>query len=184
LNKRILILGSPGAGKSYFSNYLSERIDVEVFHLDDYYWKENWEHCSDIEWYQTLRKILEKENFIMDGNYVDSIPYRVSAVNTIIYIDTGMILCLIRYTKRTLVNLVANGIYLPRKIRDQKYKKLSEKGYFEFCMYIIKFHLKSKKKLIFWVRQLADKNVFVLTPKEIKVILRGKGSANDTDLFR
>lgn len=51
-------------------------------------------------------------------------------------------------------------------------------------MYIIKFHLKSKKKLIFWVRQLADKNVFVLTPKEIKVILRGKGSANDTDLFR
>jgi adenylate kinase family enzyme len=32
---RILLLGSPGAGKSYFSKKLAQKIKIPLYHLDN-----------------------------------------------------------------------------------------------------------------------------------------------------
>jgi adenylate kinase family enzyme len=45
--KRIMIIGiSPGVGKSTFARRLGELLQVEVYHLDAYFWKPNWVEAS------------------------------------------------------------------------------------------------------------------------------------------
>ena len=42
MEKKILVIGSPGSGKSYFSKQLSKILNIPVYHLDLIYWHENW----------------------------------------------------------------------------------------------------------------------------------------------
>ena len=87
-NRKILILGSPGVGKTYFSNRLSEKTNIKVYHLDDYYWRENWESLTEQEWKEVQLEILSHDEFIVDGNYINSLSLRIKYTETIIYIDS------------------------------------------------------------------------------------------------
>ena len=52
--KKILIIGSGGAGKSTLALKLSEITEIPVIHLDSYFWKPNWVKTPTAEW----RKIV------------------------------------------------------------------------------------------------------------------------------
>ena len=84
-SKKILVLGSPGAGKTFFSNDLSKKIGIETIHLDDYYWLEGWKHLNADEWKNLLIMLMERDSYIMDGNYIESLDLRIGYVDTIIY---------------------------------------------------------------------------------------------------
>lgn len=44
--KRVLIVGSPGAGKSTLAKKLAARTGLPLTHLDDLYWNAGWEKSS------------------------------------------------------------------------------------------------------------------------------------------
>jgi adenylate kinase family enzyme len=47
--KRIMVIGSGGAGKSTFARQLGEITGIEVFHLDKMFWQPNWtETCREV----------------------------------------------------------------------------------------------------------------------------------------
>ena len=46
---RILLIGSPGTGKSTVAKFLGEKLNLEVIHLDKYFWKPDWEMRSRYE---------------------------------------------------------------------------------------------------------------------------------------
>ena len=48
--KRILIIGSGGAGKSTLAVKLSELLGLDVVHLDSYFWNPNWEKTPTDKW--------------------------------------------------------------------------------------------------------------------------------------
>ena len=41
--KKVILIGSGGAGKSTFSRKLSNKLNIKVFHLDALMWKPHWE---------------------------------------------------------------------------------------------------------------------------------------------
>ena len=43
---KVIVIGSPGAGKSYFSKQLASSIELPLYHLDNIYWKEDRTHIS------------------------------------------------------------------------------------------------------------------------------------------
>ena len=44
--KQIIIIGCPGSGKTYFAKQLSEILQIELFHMDNIYWKKDKTHSS------------------------------------------------------------------------------------------------------------------------------------------
>src|SRR5687768_16103132 len=67
--KRVLVIGSPGAGKSVFSRRLGEITGLPVIHLDQHYWRPGWIEPSKDVWSRQVTELLQRDSWIIDGNY-------------------------------------------------------------------------------------------------------------------
>ncbi len=103
--KRILIIGCSGSGKSTLAKELAEKTGLPLVHLDRLYWCGNWDHRSREEFDVLLEAELQKNAWIIDGNFTRTIPYRLSFADTVIWLDLPVITCLWGVTKRVLQNL-------------------------------------------------------------------------------
>ena len=100
--RRIVIVGCAGSGKSTLAQQLGSILNIEVVHLDALYWKPNWEKPSENEWQETVKVLLQKESWILDGNFSSSRKLRFEAADAIIFLDFPRHLCLFRVLKRRL----------------------------------------------------------------------------------
>ena len=99
--KKILVIGSPGAGKSTFARRLGEKTGLKVIHLDRLYWKPNWVETADKEeWKAALEKVLAGETWIMDGNYSGTMEMRLEKCDAAIFLDMPPAVCVYRILKR------------------------------------------------------------------------------------
>ena len=98
--KRILIIGSSGAGKSSLAKRLHDKSGIELIHLDQYYWKPGWIRPETVEWEEMVKKLLLRESFIMDGNYRNTIDLRLLLADTIVFLDMSRWVCFFRIWKR------------------------------------------------------------------------------------
>ncbi len=96
------MLGSSGAGKSTFARELGNRLGIETIHLDSHYWQPNWISTPPDEWDEKLRMLLERDSWVMDGNYPDSLPLRMEYADTVVFLDRGRLLSLLRCAGRFL----------------------------------------------------------------------------------
>ena len=53
--KRVMIIGCCGAGKSTLARRLHKIIKLPLYHLDQYYWKENWTETIIYLKYNTIK---------------------------------------------------------------------------------------------------------------------------------
>jgi adenylate kinase family enzyme len=98
--KRVLVIGSSGAGKSTFSRCLSEKTGLPLIHLDKLYWQPNWVETDKAEWRKIVEKALEGDSWIIDGNYSGTLPMRLERCDTIIFLDLPRTICVYRILKR------------------------------------------------------------------------------------
>ena len=99
---KILIIGLNGAGKSTLAKILGEKLNIEVVHIDKYYFRSNWQAVSKQEWQETIDQILLKKTWIIDGTYMSSFDKRVELADTIIYLNFNKFFCFYRILKRAL----------------------------------------------------------------------------------
>ena len=85
--KRILVIGCPGAGKTYFAKKLKDIIHLPVIHMDNLYWHEDKTSISQDELSQKLLPYLEKEEWIIDGNYHDTLELRLKYATDVFFIN-------------------------------------------------------------------------------------------------
>jgi adenylate kinase family enzyme len=67
--KKILVIGSGGSGKSTFSTRLGDLLNIEVSHLDKFFWQPGWVKPEPEEWLQTVTELTDRDSWILDGNY-------------------------------------------------------------------------------------------------------------------
>ena len=96
------MLGSSGAGKSTFARELGNQLGIETIHLDSHYWQPNWISTPPEEWDEKLRMLLERDSWVMDGNYPASLPLRIEYADTVVFLDRGRLLSLLRCVGRFL----------------------------------------------------------------------------------
>jgi adenylate kinase family enzyme len=100
--KRVLVIGSGGAGKSTCARALGEILDIPVVHLDAEFWRPGWERTPQNEWEARIDELVRGESWIMDGNFGGTRERRIRAADTIIFLDLPRMLCLYRVAKRAV----------------------------------------------------------------------------------
>jgi adenylate kinase family enzyme len=100
--KKILVIGSGGAGKSTVARCLGHALEIEVIHLDSLYWRSGWVETPKAEWQGIVEQLLTRESWIMDGNYSGTLGTRLAACDTVIFLDMPRLVCLWRVLERAV----------------------------------------------------------------------------------
>ena len=85
--KKVIVIGCPGSGKSTFSKALNRITNIPLFHLDMIYWNEDKTTVEKTIFLDRLSKIIQDEEWIIDGNYNSTMELRMSACDTVIFLD-------------------------------------------------------------------------------------------------
>ncbi len=100
--RRILVIGSGGAGKSTLALRIGQCLGVPVIHLDALYWRAGWTTVPKDEWTREVIRLVAADAWVMDGNYSGTFDVRVPAADTIIFLDLPRLVCLWRIVKRRI----------------------------------------------------------------------------------
>lgn len=92
--RKIIIIGCPGAGKSYFAKKLHSVTGIPLYHLDMIWHKPDKTHISRAEFDETLKKIFQEEAWILDGDFSRTMEIRMQACDTIILFDMPYEICM------------------------------------------------------------------------------------------
>ena len=93
-NRRILIIGSPGSGKSTFARKLRDKTGLPLFYLDMLFHRSDRTTASREEFDAELKRIAALQEWIIDGNYQRTLPFRFEACTEVFFFDLGVEECL------------------------------------------------------------------------------------------
>lgn len=100
--RRVAILGSGGAGKSWLATELGRRLGIAPVHLDALYYDARWRPTAPERWEQVQRELIAEERWIIDGNHLATMPIRLAAADTIVLLDTPTLRRLARILRRRI----------------------------------------------------------------------------------
>ena len=155
-----MVIGCCGAGKSTFSKRLSIITELEIIHLDQYYWKPNWKETEKPEWNKIVKKLLTRPKWIMDGNYGGTMDIRISRADTIIFLDYSTIKCLWRITKRIFK-------YQGRERPDMPIG-CKERFDLKFYHYVATYNLTRRKNILESLRKIKEKKQILIFKNDIE----------------
>lgn len=138
--KRIMVIGSGGAGKSTFARKLGERLQIEVLHLDVFHWRPGWVAPPKDEWLKTVEGLIKRDSWIMDGNFSSTLEMRYGACDTLIFLDMPRALCLWRVLKRLVM--------YRRATRPDMAEGCSEKLDLEFLLWVWNYPKRTRPKVV------------------------------------
>ena len=98
--RKIILIGSGGAGKSTLAVELGRLLDLPVIHLDALFWQPGWQEMPRDEWNLLLGDLVKQDAWVMDGNYGGSMNIRLAACDTIIFLNFSRWICMYRLMKR------------------------------------------------------------------------------------
>jgi len=144
--QRIMVVGCCGAGKSTLARKLQQKTGLDVYHLDQYYWKADWVETPKEDWEPVVQELCMNDAWIIDGNYGSTMDRRLKRADTVIYLDFPIYKCLWRITKRILKY---RGTERPDMTTGCK-----ERFDLEFYHYVATFNLLRRKPILDKIKNL------------------------------
>jgi adenylate kinase family enzyme len=154
--RKIMVIGSGGAGKSTLARQLGEITGIEVIHLDRIFWKPNWTESGRDVFLDVQRTITAGNAWIIDGNYSGTMDIRLKEADTVIYLDYPTAVCLYRAIKRFLLNRGRTRIDMAEGCTEKIDK--------EFITWIWNFRRNSRPELLEKLAAVREeKNIVILS---------------------
>ena len=150
--KKIMVIGCPGSGKSTFSRALHRKIGIPLYHLDMMYWNADKTTVEKSVFRERLAAVLEKNEWILDGNYASTMEQRLVACDTVFFLDYSLEVCL-------------SGI------RERKGKARSDMPWIEteddaeFLNFIQNYSSQSKPLVMALLDQYREKDIFIFSSR-------------------
>ncbi|CEG22983.1 topology modulation protein [Planococcus massiliensis] len=163
--EKIAIIGSGGSGKSTFARKLGDKLQLPVYHLDAILWKPNWTAVSRSQQEAIQLQLVNKEEWIIDGNYNGTLDLRLEAADCIIFMDMPRNLCIYRILKR-------NFLYRNTQRPDMA-TGCQERFDLKFLKWVWNYSRDQRPRVLQKLQRLAiEKELVILaSPKEAKDFL-------------
>lgn len=93
--ERILVIGSPGSGKSTFSRALAQRKQLPLVYLDRLFWNADKTTVDQAQFDQRLGEAMARtQAWILDGNYGRTLEMRLERCTQVFFLDLPVEVCL------------------------------------------------------------------------------------------
>ena len=147
---RIMVIGRPGSGKSTFSKALHKTTGIPLFHLDMMYWNADRTTVDKAVFRERLLNTIQKNEWIIDGNYGSTIELRLQACDTVVFLDYSLDVCL-------------NGIKERRgKARtDMPWVENEDEEDSEFIEFIKNYNSQSRRKIMDLLNKYSHKDIYI-----------------------
>ena len=151
--KKIIVIGCPGSGKSTISRALHNKTGISLYHLDMMYWNADKTTVEKSIFLERLSAVLEKNEWIIDGNYGSTMELRMAECDTVIFLDYPLDVCL-------------DGI------RERRGKPRSDMPWIEteedaeFIEFIKNYNEQQKPKVLELLKKYGDKNIIIFKSRE------------------
>jgi adenylate kinase family enzyme len=99
-----VIIGCGGSGKSYVARTLGKLLDAPVTHLDTVFYDSEWNELPMLEFEERQRVLVAEPIWVIDGNYNSTLPVRLHACDTVVFLDLPAATCLWAAARRQLRN--------------------------------------------------------------------------------
>jgi adenylate kinase family enzyme len=112
--KRIAIIGCGGSGKSVLARKLAEHTGYPITHLDAVFYDDDWNRLEMAKFAAIQKDLVAEPTWVIDGNYKSTLPIRLTAADTVIFLDLNPITCLWGIAQRRLRyrgGQHTNGVY-------------------------------------------------------------------------
>ena len=151
--KKVIVIGCPGSGKSTFSRELQKITHLPLHHLDMMFWNPDKTTVDKETFLERLSAVMKDDEWIIDGNYQSTLEMRLSACDTVFFLDYPTEVCL-------------DGIAERRgKARDDiPWIETEEDG--EFVEFITNFNVHQRPTLKALLEKYSDKRIFTFTDRE------------------
>ena len=151
--QRIIVIGCPGSGKSTVSRALHNKTGIPLYHLDMMYWNADKTTVEKSIFFERLSDVLEKDEWITDGNYGSTMELRMASCDTVIFLDYPLDVCLGGIKER-------RG--KPRS--DMPWIETEEDE--EFIEFIKSYNEQQKPKVLELLEKYSDKNIVIFKSRE------------------
>ena len=151
--KKVIVIGCPGSGKSTVSRELHNKTGIPLYHLDMMYWNADKTTVEKRVFLERLSDVLEKDEWIIDGNYGFTMELRMAACDTVIFLDYPLDVCLDGIKER-------RG--KPRS--DMPWIETEEDA--EFIEFIKNYNEQQKPKVLELLEKYSDKNIVIFKSRE------------------
>ena len=151
--KKIIVIGCPGSGKSRLSRALHNKTGIPLYHLDMMYWNANKTTVEKSVFLERLSCVLEKNEWIIDGNYGSTMELRMAACDTVIFLDYPLEVCLDGIKERR-----------GKSRSDMPWVENEEDA--EFVEFIKNYNEQQKPKVLELLEKYSDKNIIILGSRE------------------
>ena len=151
--KKVIVIGCPGSGKSTVSRALHNKTGIPLYHLDMMYWNADKTTVKKSVFLERLSAVLEKDEWIIDGNYSSTMELRMAACDTVIFLDYPLDVCLDGIKER-------RG--KPRS--DMPWIETEEDT--EFIEFIKSYSEQQKPKVLELLEKYRNKNIVIFKSRE------------------
>ncbi len=100
--RRILVVGSPGAGKTIFASELAARLRLPLVHLDREFHLPGWVEPPREQWVARVEELIAGVEWVIDGNYGNTMELRLTRADTAIFLDLPTRTCVAGILRRVL----------------------------------------------------------------------------------
>lgn len=91
---KVMIIGSPGAGKSTFARKLRDVTNLPLYYLDMLWHRPDRTNISKEEFDMRLKELVQRDRWIIDGNYQRTLEIRLKECDTVFLLDFPTEVCI------------------------------------------------------------------------------------------
>ena len=151
--RKIIVIGSPGSGKSTFSRQLRDITGLPLYYLDMINHRPDRTTVSREEFDSRLSEILSTDEWIIDDNYQRTIETRLECCDAVFLLDFPLEVCLAEAAAR---------VGTKREDMPWVEEELDE----EFRQWIVDFPNEKLPEIYQMLERYKDKNIVIFKSRQ------------------